>query len=94
MKKILAFVLLLAGGATALTACALANEPRELEERRSIATSIEVAWRLGGVHKTHDRINEYHAAGRLSDDQASALRSASEQGLDALQQTLIKEEIQ
>ena len=51
MKKILALVLLLAGGATALTACALANEPRELEERHSIATSIEVAWRLGGVRK-------------------------------------------
>lgn len=94
MKKILALVLLLAGGATALTACALANEPRELEERHSIATSIEVAWRLGGVRKTRDRIDGYHADGRLSDEQASALRFASEQGLDALKQALIREEIQ
>lgn len=93
MKKILAFVFLIVGGATALTACALANEPRELEERHSIATSIEVAWRLGGVQKTRDRIDEYHDAGRLSDEQASALRSASEQGLDVLKQTLIKEDI-
>ena len=94
MKKILALVLLLAGGATALTACTLVNEPSELEERHSIATSIEVAWRLGGVQKTRDRIDGYHADGRLSDDQASALRSASAQGLDALKQTLIQEEIQ
>lgn len=93
MKKILALVLLLVGGATALTACALVNEPRELEERHSIATSIEVAWRLGGVQKTHDRIGEYHDAGRLSDKQASALRTASEQGFDALKQTLLQEEI-
>lgn len=93
MKKILAFALLLAGGATALTACALVNEPRELEERHSIATSIETAWRLGGVQKTHDRIDEYHDAGRLSDKQASALRTASEQGFDALKQTLLQEEI-
>ena len=93
MKKILALVLLLAGGATALTACALVNDPRELEERHSIATSIETAWRLGGAQKTHDRIDEYHDAGRLSDEQASALRSASEQGLDALKQTLIQEDI-
>ena len=84
MKKILALVLLLVGGATALTACALVNEPRELEE---------VAWRLGGVQKTHDRIDEYHDAGRLSDKQASALRTASEQGFDALKQTLLQEEI-
>ncbi|MDD7752377.1 MAG: hypothetical protein PUK77_11835, partial [bacterium] len=77
----------------ALTACALVNAPRELEERHSIATSIETAWRLGGVQKTHDRIDEYHDAGRLSDEQASALRSASDQGLDALKQTLNQEDI-